>query len=50
VFVTGRGSLMSLIVRAAGHLLIARKPPAPSFDILKSDGCHRRPVPLALHA
>lgn len=50
VFVTGRGSLMSLIVRAAGHLLIARKPPAPSFDILKSVGCRRRPVPFALHA
>ena len=26
VFVTGRGLLMSLVVRAAGHLVIAREP------------------------
>jgi len=50
VFVTGRGPLMSLIVRAAGHLLIARKPAAPSFDILKSVGCRWRPLPLGLPA
>jgi hypothetical protein len=36
VFVRGRGPLMSLIVRAAGNLLIARKPSAPSFNILRS--------------
>jgi hypothetical protein len=36
VFVKGRGPLMSLVVRAAGHLLIARKPAAPSFNILRS--------------
>jgi hypothetical protein len=36
VFVRGRGPLMSLVVRAAGHLLIARNPAAPSFNILRS--------------
>lgn len=36
VFAKGCGPLMSLIVRAAGHLLIARKPAAPSFNILRS--------------
>jgi hypothetical protein len=36
VFAKGRGPLMSRIVRAAGHLLIARKPATPSFDILRS--------------
>jgi hypothetical protein len=50
VFVAGRGPLMSLLVRAAGHLLIARKPAAPSFDILKSVGCPRRPFQLVLLA
>src|SRR5262245_11446886 len=36
VFAKGRGPVMSRIVRAAGHLLIARKPATPSFDILRS--------------
>jgi Acetyltransferase (GNAT) domain len=36
VFAKGRGPLMSRIVRAAGHLLIARKPATPSFNILRS--------------
>jgi hypothetical protein len=36
VFVKGRGPLMSLIVRTASHLLIARKSAAPSFNILRS--------------
>src|SRR5262245_18969672 len=36
VFVKGRGPLMSLVVRAAGRLLIGPKATAPSFNIFKN--------------
>jgi hypothetical protein len=36
VYVKGRGSIMSSMIRAAGNLLIARKPAAAPFNIFKN--------------